>query len=724
LEEYLLQISFKSTLITLGLILIVFSFGSQLAAAQTFQHPGVLVSKAQLDLIKAKVNAHVEPFYTEYQWALASTWGSKTYQIQGPYAGGINQCGSSSNPDNGCKAANDDASAAYIQALLWYITGDHAYAQNAINIMNAYSHNLKGFAGWTPGIPCPGASTTCSNGPLQAAWDTEKWPRAAEIIRYSNAGWADADIQAFSDMLANIYEPLIYDGSGSNGNWELSMIEGMMGIAVFNDDTALFQHAQDFWRQRIPAYFYYYPIDGNQPAPFPRNTGSTTWNGQTIFDARVNGISQETCRDFKHTEYGIAATMAAAETAHIQGATLFEEEQPRLIAALEFSSKYEYARSVPSYVCGGTASFASGLTYVIGYNEYHNRLGKSLPNTATWITNKVMTNSSPTDYSGGPHLAVFEPLTHYADAGIPPLAVRSGDYDGDGKSDLDWHNNSTGETLVWRMDGLNVTGSMLGMAIADSNWRPMANVDLNGDGKADMLWHNSSTGANYAWITNNSLWFDGYGLEPVADTNWQIVGTGDFDGDHKTDLLWRNSQTGDNTIWFMNGGALSSANGIQGVPGQDWQVVAVADFNGDGKADILWRNSTSGVLYIWFMDASSLVSAGSPGAVLDLNWQIAAVADFDGDHKAEILWRNPNTGANYMWLLNSDGNFASGAGVQGVADPNWQIAAVADLNGDGMADLVWRNTSTGDNYVWFMNGPTLVNSGPLPVVADQNWKLF
>src|SRR5262249_29671213 len=219
-------------------------------AQTSFQHPGVLASQAQLDFIKTQVNAQVDPFYTEFQRAVASPYGDLNYQIQGPFPGGVNQSGSNSNPDYGCKAADSDGSAAYVQALLWYITGNQTYADNAIAIMNAYSQNLQGYAGFTPGLPCPGAPSTCSNGPLQAAWDASKWSRAAEIIRYSDAGWADADIQAFSDMLTNIYVPLIYDGSGNNGNWELSMIEGMMGIAVFTDDSDLLDHAMLFWRER------------------------------------------------------------------------------------------------------------------------------------------------------------------------------------------------------------------------------------------------------------------------------------------------------------------------------------------------------------------------------------------------------------------------------------------------------------------------------------------
>lgn len=401
--------------------------------AQTFQHPGVLLSKAQLDYMKAQVNAHVNPFYQEFLNAQASPYGSLTYTIQGPYPGGLNQCGSNSTPNNGCSAADSDASAAYVQALLWYISGNQTYANNSIAIMNAYSHNFKGYAGFTTGYACPGASTTCSNGPLQSAWDSVKWPRAAEIIRYGNggaAGWLPADIALFSSMLKNIYEPIIYNGAGDNGNWELSMIEGMMGIAVFNEDAALLAHAQLFWSQRIPAYFYYFPLDGNAPAPFPRNTGSTSWNGQAVFDARVNGIAQETCRDMKHTHYGISSAMAAAETDHIQGGTLYASQQARLIAGLEFSANIDVlglsnkgtTLPVATYICSAdnnstndnTITEGEGYTFVIGYNHFHNRLGQSLPNTQQWIAQGVLPKTAP--YDVGAHMTVFEPLTHYLDA--------------------------------------------------------------------------------------------------------------------------------------------------------------------------------------------------------------------------------------------------------------------------------------------------------------------
>ena len=47
----------------------------------------------------------------------------------------------------GCSASDSDGTAAYVQALLWYITGNQTYANNAINILNTYSEQLQGLCG-------------------------------------------------------------------------------------------------------------------------------------------------------------------------------------------------------------------------------------------------------------------------------------------------------------------------------------------------------------------------------------------------------------------------------------------------------------------------------------------------------------------------------------------------------------------------------------------------
>src|SRR6266849_1095378 len=390
----------KHSLLWVVLALVLIAIASQFAAAQAppaFQHPGVLVSRAQLDFIKAQVNSHVDPIYTEFLNAQRSTYGTTSpYSPKGPPSGGVIDCGPISMPDNGCSAEDEDGSTAYTQALLYWITGNSAYARNAITILNTYGHNLTGY--------------TNSNAPLQAAWGASKWARAAELVRYSHAGWSASDAEAFGTMMKSVMLPEIVNGSGGNGNWELSMIEGMIGIAVYNNDADLFNHAVTFWRQRVPAYFYYFPLDGPNPVLPPR--GSLNWNGQTVFNASVNGVAQETCRDFGHTEYSIAATMNAAETALIQGVDLYGSEKARLEAALEFHALFLLGNPVPSSVCGGHVTLVSHPTFEIAYNHYHNRLGETLLNTLQWLVKGIRTQSVEVDH----HMMVFETLTYGADA--------------------------------------------------------------------------------------------------------------------------------------------------------------------------------------------------------------------------------------------------------------------------------------------------------------------
>jgi len=320
-------------------------------------------------------------------------YASKTYKIQGPPANGIIECGSYSNPNNGCSAADSDLAAAYLQALLWYITGDKEYANNSIAILNNYGKKLKGF--------------TNSNTPLQAGWNCQKWHAAAEIIKSTDSGWSKEDITVFTDMLYKVVLPIIYPGSSSNGNWEISMIDGMIGIAVFSDNATLYDHSVQFWKQRTPAYIYYH-TDGDKPVKAPR--GNPSWYNQPVFNSTVDGICQETCRDFVHTAYGIAGLTHAAETAFIQGDNLYQIEMDRLGKTLELHSLYELDGSgkVPSYICHGTVKLGAGPTFVIGYNQLHNRLGMNLPNTEKWITTHVEQLKDPVD----DHMMVYETLTH------------------------------------------------------------------------------------------------------------------------------------------------------------------------------------------------------------------------------------------------------------------------------------------------------------------------
>jgi hypothetical protein len=133
------------------------------------------------------------------------------------------------------------------------------------------------------------------------------------------------------------------------------------------------------------------------------------------------------------------------------------------------------------------------------------------------------------------------------------------DFDGDGKPDLLWHNQSTGQLVYWLLDGTKLkTGGMGNLTPSEVSpvWKIVGTPDLDGDGKADLLWHNQQTGQLVYWL------MDGTKLKPGGSGNltpsvvapiWKVVGTPDLDRDGKSDLLWHNQQTGQLVYWLLDG---------------------------------------------------------------------------------------------------------------------------------------------------------------------------
>lgn len=335
-----------------------------------FEHPGVLVSKAQLARVRAHVAAHEQPWLKAFEQMRDSKYAAPDYQAK-PYA--VVVCPPGNRPGKGCVEEREDAIAAYTQALLWNITGDRAHAKKAVQIMDAWSRVI--------------TRHTEANAGLQTAWAASSWARAAEAVRYTYDGWTDGELLRFERMLRNAYLPQVRDGSlESNGNWDLVMADATMGMAVFLDDHESFEKAVTHFRTRVPAYFYL-KSDGPLPVP-PKGSGIDTaaklqkyWFGQKSF---ADGLSQETCRNFKHAGYSLAATAHIAETAWHQGVDLYGEVKDRLRAAFEFHSKYQLGARSPGWLCGGKVQRDMGPDTEVGLNHLRERLKLDLPQTAKY----------------------------------------------------------------------------------------------------------------------------------------------------------------------------------------------------------------------------------------------------------------------------------------------------------------------------------------------------
>jgi hypothetical protein len=363
-----------------------------LAEPAAFVHPGILNSRFELEHMKAKVAAGEQPWKGAFDRMRALSMASLGYA---PKPRAQVDCGSGSNPDLGCSDEKRDSQAAYLHALLWAVTGDPAHARKAAEILDAWKI-LQGHG--------------LSNAMLEAGWTGGPFLRAAEILKHTWNGWPQADQDAFRAMIDRAFLPLVVNGRqpGTNGNWEAVMIETLLSIAVFEDDRALFDKGVALYRKRLPAYIY-----AKSDGPMPRTVNDayfgtsskiiTHWHGQSVF---MDGLSQETCRDLPHTEWGIAGLVHSAEIAWKQGLDLYAAEDNRLLLGLEFHAPLVAGQPAPSNLCGGRVKGGYVPMWEMGLNHYVNWKGLAAPHSDALA-------KARRPEVGPDHAVGFETLTHF-----------------------------------------------------------------------------------------------------------------------------------------------------------------------------------------------------------------------------------------------------------------------------------------------------------------------
>ena len=227
-----------------------------------------------------------------------------------------------------------------------------------------------------------------------------------------------------------------------------------------------------------------------------------------------------------------------------------------------------------------------------------------------------------------------------------------------------------------------------------------------------------------------------------AHNSWNEVQSIDFNGDGKTDVLWQSTASaGDVAVWYRNGSSPISFNANNGatdvVPGPGfpaWRLVGAYKLNNDNDPDLLWYGSDGSVV-VWYSNTGKTTfrekftgmstafvktPVGANAAVR--GWKLVGAGDMDGDGVADLVWQeqsdtNPRVSIWVMDVWESAPKYtASNAVLDGVPWSSWELTGIADLDNDGKKDFVWQGrntdyTTAGTVVVWYMNRTQLRTSG-------------
>ncbi|MEO7933327.1 MAG: alginate lyase family protein, partial [Chthoniobacterales bacterium] len=208
-----------------------------------FTHPGALHTQSDFDRMKAKIAAGTAPWKTSYDQFVGSRfastgWGPTPYEY-------INRGGTA---QNNYTRTQWDGQAIYELSLRWKLTGDVAYANQAVVIANAWSGKLLGITG-------------DSNFALASGICGYLFATGGEILS-TYPGWPAAQKQAYKDMMMRVFYPLNqeflwrHNGTPTNAggnthyrlNWDTDNMASMAAIGILCDNRAVYQQAVDYFK--------------------------------------------------------------------------------------------------------------------------------------------------------------------------------------------------------------------------------------------------------------------------------------------------------------------------------------------------------------------------------------------------------------------------------------------------------------------------------------------
>ena len=283
-------------------------------ATYTFNHPCAMYTADDFARVKAELDGNTIPEVAQAFAALKASPYSSLSRMPEPQELIVrgDPKGTGIDKENYAYAMRD-AAAAYQTALIWKLSGDEAYANKAIEIMNAWAKKCKKIA------------SNDANQVLSAGAQGYTFACAAEMM-LGYSGWNAGDVAKFKQWMLDVFAPKNKDfleHKDANtcakhcwSNWDLVNMCSYMAIGILTEKSDMVNY--------VVNYFYKGPGNG---------CINNLINGDLLADPLGSGEmlaqDQESGRDQGHAQMSAMVTANLAQMAY----SLYEQNKLNADAA-------------------------------------------------------------------------------------------------------------------------------------------------------------------------------------------------------------------------------------------------------------------------------------------------------------------------------------------------------------------------------------------------------